>query len=243
VLDNLFEKLYDAEWARKEAIQGDTTLPLGVLALLGSGLVVLLKEYDLRGGLLDVVFWLGFGIGSLAYVAAVYLIVRSFYGFIYLHLSFPSALKKYWDDLRAHHSAKGTPLLADREFEEYLQGLLIRATDRNAAINVSRAEYLRKTNRAIIVVLIASGVSAIPYSVRERAQNHGAASVETIHGGSAMSQSPNAATQPRPPIPPKPVPPEPFEERTGVRPPGGWHTSRNGRGVAAALRALFAWRS
>ena len=243
MLDNLFEKLYDAEWARKDAIQGDTTLPLGVLALFGSGLVVLLKEYDSGYGLLDLLFWLGFAVASMAYVTAIYTLVRSFYGHNYWHMSFPSSLKKCWDGLRAHYSAQGAPLVADREFEEYLQALLIRITDRNAAINVRRAEYLRKTNRAIIVVLIASGVSSIPYAIRERMQNHGAAAVETVHRESAMSERSNAATPARPPVPPKPAPPNPFEEHTGVEPPGGWNESHNGKGLAAALRELLMWRA
>ena len=222
VADDLFHQLYHAEWQRRAAIQGDTALPLGVLALLGSGLIVLLKEYNAGGGILDVLFWIGFAVGSAAYVIGIYLLVRSFHGYEYLHLSFPSELKQHWDGLRAHHSALGTPLLADREFETYLQDQLINVTDQNTENNVNRAEYLQKANRAIIIVLIATGLTAIPYSIRERLKDQPTVKVEiTNRGLFSMSQNPGAgsAPAPKPVVPPKPVPPAPFVERTGVRAP------------------------
>jgi hypothetical protein len=119
VSDALFERLYQAEWERKNALQGDSSLPLGILALLGSGLVVILKEYDGDGGLLDVLFWGGFTCASVAYAVAIYMFVRSFYGYVYQHLPFPSELQRYREGLREHHREAGTHYLADREFEEF----------------------------------------------------------------------------------------------------------------------------
>ncbi|HEX6750592.1 MAG TPA: hypothetical protein VF092_25100 [Longimicrobium sp.] len=178
-----------------------------------------MKEYNDGGGILDLLFWVGFAAASLGLVLGIYMLVRSFYGYVYSHLTFPSELKQYWDGLRAHYSAVGTPLVADREFEAYLQDLLIKATDRNAAINVNRAEFLRKANRAIILVLIASGITAIPYSIRERMKNEQAAVEITRRGSEPMSQRPSITQHPAPVVPPKPTPPTNFDERTGVKAP------------------------
>src|ERR1700741_3602714 len=115
--DALFEKLYQAEWDRRNAIQGDTSLPLGILALLGSGLVVLLKDYKGGGGALDTLFWGGFAASAVGLTVAIGLLVKSFHGYVYLQLPFPSQLKAYLDGVRLHHRAAGTPLLGERAFE------------------------------------------------------------------------------------------------------------------------------
>lgn len=219
--DALFERLYQAEWDRRNAIQGDTSLPLGILALLGSGLVVLVKEYDGDGTWLDGLFWGGFAAAAAAFTVASYTFVRSFHGYAYLRLPFPSELKEYLDGLRAHHRAVGTPLLADRAFEDFLEQRLIEAADQNAANNVNRGAYLHKTNRAIIVTLVAAVFAAVPYSIRERTREPRPQRIEiTRIPGTAMPQS--MPPTPRPvatTIPPIPVPPSNFEEKVGVRAP------------------------
>jgi hypothetical protein len=221
VPDTLFHKLYSQELERRAAIQGDTNVPLGVLALLGSGMIVLLREYRTGSAVLDAVFWSGFATGCAAYAVAIYLVVRSFHPYTYRHLSFPSELKRYHNGLRAHYTALGTPLLAEREFEEYVERLLIEATDRNAANNVNRAEYLRKTNRAMILVLVAAGLSSVPYAIRERTKEQVVGRVETSHRETGpVNTHPSASHRPAAPtVPPKPAPPSNFDERTGVKAP------------------------
>jgi hypothetical protein len=221
VADALFERLYQAEWDRKNALQGDTSLPLGILALLGSGLVVILKEYDGDGGLLDVLFWGGFTCASLAYSVAIYMLVRSFYGYVYQHLPFSSALQRYRDGLREHHREAGTPYLAEREFEQYLEQNLVNAADRNMAHNLNRSTFLHRTNSAIVVTFVAVAFTSVPYSIRERTQAPPPQRVEiTRIPGAAMPQSvspgPQAAT---PAVPPKPVPPSNFDVKGIVRAP------------------------
>lgn len=219
--DALFERLYQAEWERRNAIQGDTSLPLGILALLGSGLVVLLKEYDGDGGLLDGLFWGGFTAAAVAFAVAIYMFVRSFHGYAYRRLPFPSELKEYLDGARAHHRAAGTPLLADRAFEDFLERRLIEAADRNTENNVNRGVYLHQTNSAIIVTLVAVAFTSVPYSIRERMKEPRPQRVEiTRISGAAMSQT--VSPSPRPvttTVPPMPVPPSNFDEKVGVRAP------------------------
>lgn len=217
----LFEKLYQAEWDRRDAIQGDTSVPLGILALLGSGLVVLVKEYEEGGGAVDVLFWAGFGISVASFLIAIYMLVRSFHGYTYYRLPFPSELKEYRDGARVHHRAAGTPLLADRAFDDFLEQRLIEATDRNMENNTNRGAYLEKTNTAIIVTLVALAVTSVPYSVRERTIAPRPQKVEITHiPGVAMQQSISPSPRPATPtVPPMPIPPSNVPEKTGVRAP------------------------
>jgi hypothetical protein len=123
--------------------------------------------------------------------------------------------------LREHHRLAGTPYLADKEFQEFLEHNLMEATDRNTEHNLGRATFLHKTNRAIIVALVAVAFTAVPYSIRERTRQPRPQRVEiTRIAGVAMpsnvSQSSRAAA---PTVPPRPVPPSNFDVRTGVRAP------------------------
>jgi len=81
--DSLFERLYETEWQRRSELLGAANLPLGILALLGSALVVILKEYESGGTFLDAVFWCLFAISCSAFGVAAYMLVRSFYGYVY----------------------------------------------------------------------------------------------------------------------------------------------------------------
>lgn len=219
--DALFERLYQAEWERRNAIQGDTSLPLGILALLGSGLIVLLKEYDGNGGLLEGLFWGGFTAAAAAFTVAIYMFVRSFHGYAYRRLPFPSELKEYPDGVRAHHRAAETPLLAERAFDEFLEQRLIEAADRNTENNVNRGVYLDQTNRAIIVTLVAVAFTSVPYSIRERMKEPHPQRVEVTRiSGTAMPQT--VSPTPRPAtttVPPMPAPPSNYDEKVGVRAP------------------------
>jgi len=216
---NLFEKLYDAEWAHKNSVQGDTSVPLGIVALIGSGIVVLLKDYDARGGVDDRIFWGALTAACVAYAVAIYMLVRSFHGHVYRHLPFPSELKEYHDGLRAHYQALGTPLLADREFEAFLEQRLIDAADRNTENNLERAEYLRQANRGIIVAVMALTCAAVPYSLHERTKEAAPQKLEITNLQTAMAQNPRPAPGTQRPVPPKPIPPENFDVRIGVRAP------------------------
>jgi hypothetical protein len=217
VPDALFERLYQAEWDRKNALQGDTSLPLGILALLGSGLVVILKEYDAGGEMLDILFWGGFTCASLAYSVAIYMFVRSFYGYVYRHLPFPSELQRYRDGLREHHRAAGTHYLAEREFEAFLERDLVTATDRNMEHNLNRSTYLHRTNSAIIVTLVAVALTSVPYSIRERTQAQRPQRVEITRIPGASMPSVSSGTDAA--VPPKPVPPSSFDVKGIVRAP------------------------
>jgi hypothetical protein len=188
-------------------------LPVGILALIGSGMVVLVREYLPGGRLLDAVFWIALAAATVSCAFSLYYyVVRSFHGHVYRHLPFPSELKRYHADLLAHYEALGRPLVADLEFPNYLTSLLVEATDRNTASNVNRGGFLNKTNRAIIVTLLAGIVAAIAYSIGERTR------ISAQTGQELMGSQPQPSSVP-PVVPPKPVPPQNFDERTGVKAP------------------------
>lgn len=171
-------------------------------------------------GVDDRIFWGALTAACVAYAVAIYMLVRSFHGHVYRHLPFPSELKEYHDGLRAHYEALGTPLLADREFESFLEQRLVDAADRNTENNLERAEYLRQANRGIIVAVMALTCASVPYSLHERTKEAAPQKLEITNLQTAMApQNPRPAPGTQRPVPPKPIPPENFDVRIGARAP------------------------
>lgn len=166
--ENLFEKLYDAEWNRRNELLGATSLPAGVLALLGTGLVAMLREYPAGGGFLDYVFWLLFGASCAGFTIATCMLVRSLSFGRYEQLPFASKLSAYREELQQRYTALGTPLLADRRFEAFLEQRLITAANTNSEHNAKRQASLQKALRGIVVTIIALGAASVPFSIRVR---------------------------------------------------------------------------
>jgi hypothetical protein len=179
--------------------------------------VVLVKEYEGAGDWLDIVFWGGFICASMAYAVGIYMFVRSFYGYVYQHLPFPSELQRYRDGLRDHHRGAGTPYLADREFEAFMERNLVNAADHNMEHNLNRGTYLHRANSAIIIALVALAFTSVPYSILERNQADRPQRIEiTRMPGATMPQSAVPAMSR---VPPRPIPPSNIDERAGLKAP------------------------
>jgi hypothetical protein len=176
----LYEKLYETEWQRREHLQAALSIPLGILVLLGSGLLVLVRQFDTRDAVLKLVFWPTFVLACAAFATATYMVVRSFYGYVYSRIPLPSELYRHHEALKAHYEALGKPSLADQEFELYLMRRYINAGDRNSVHNANRGEYLHKANRSIVLALSATALCAVPYAIAVRATRSEPQRVEIV---------------------------------------------------------------
>jgi len=220
VAENLFEKLYDAEWRRRNDLIGAASVPLGVLALLGSAVFFLLKEYAAGGGLLDVLFWTGLIFAALVYSAAVYFLVRSYHGYRYQQIPYPSELRSYRQALEHRFAAEGTPLLAGQRFEEFLEEHFGSAAERNMQNNIAREVYLQRTNRATILCLLVVAATAVPFAVRERTRVDTPQRVEITNLRSGMTAQPTTPKTPAATLPPMPVPPPNVDVKLPLQRPG-----------------------
>jgi hypothetical protein len=208
VPENLFEKLYDAEWNRRNELLGATSLPAGVLALLGTGLAVLVREYPSGGGYLDYAFWPLFGSSCAAFVVATYMLVRSLFVGRYEQIPFSSQLDAYRAELQQRYNAVGSPLLADRQFEAFLEQRFITAANANGEHNAKRDAYLQKALRGIVVSIVALGVASVPFSIRVRTAAPLPQNVETTSDTRpTLMRTENFRSSDARSIPPEPIPP------------------------------------
>jgi hypothetical protein len=161
----------------------------------------------------------------------VYMLIRSFYGYVYQRIPFPSQFLAYHEGLKAHYGALGTPGLADQEFDLYLRGQYVEAGDRNSVHNVNRGEYLHQGNRALILSLCALVGCAVPHVLAVRQSKPEPQQIQLVNGGTQM---PNRHDRPAVPVapvavPPKPVPPANIDLRTGTTVPKPLADSLRGR--------------
>jgi hypothetical protein len=216
-----YEKLYDEEWARRDAIQSSAGVPIGVLTLIGGAVSVLVQHIDGAGRVLAFVFWGGFLVTLVGFARSCYFLIRCFIGPKYERVPLPSAIFAYHHGLREHYSALRTPLQAEEDFDSFLVEHYIQAADRNAVNNVNRGEYLYKANRSLVATLVAAAVCAVPVGLHMRSAPRQAQEVRIVNlvqerplVAQNGSQTPKAAN-----VPPKPVPPSNITVRTGMKLP------------------------
>jgi len=178
---DLYAKLYDAEWARTDQLQNAVGTPLGILVLLGGALLVLVQQFKSDQLVLEYTFWPLYALACGAFSVAAYMAVRSYYGYRYSHIPFPSTLVRYYQGLREHHARAGTPGLAETEFAVYLTERYVVAADANSVHNANRSEYLHRANRALIVALIATAACAIPHTIALRTAPSEAQRIEIVN--------------------------------------------------------------
>jgi hypothetical protein len=225
------KSLYEAEWVRRDQLQGAVGTPLGLLTLLGSAILFLYKEAPSFTGATKWFFAIALGFALLAFGCAVYSLVRSYHGYMYQRIPHASKLMAYRRGLQAHYASIGELSKADPEFVAYLNDRYIEATDKNAVNNIRRGEFLHTANAALIWTLLATAVAAVPASRRMRSDEPKLQRVEITNlPSTAMPNEPTnsqpADTAPAAPatpkpdtepiVVPKPVPPMNIDLRTEV---------------------------
>jgi hypothetical protein len=214
-----YQQLYEAEFQRRDHLQSAVGTPFSVLVLVGTGLVLLAQKFRTADTLLQTLFWVSYATAVVAFAVTVYMLIRSFHGYVYERIPFPSQILDYHEGLKAHHTAAGKPGLAEEEFDVYLRRQYIEAADRNSVLNVNRAAYLNQGNRALILCLCALAGCAVPHLVAVRKAKPEPQLFQLVNG--SRRDMPDREKPPVAPVvvPPKPVPPANIEIRTGTRLP------------------------
>jgi hypothetical protein len=178
---NFYQHLYEAEWQTRDHLQAAVSTPLSVLVLVATGLVLLAQNFRTDHHALEIVFWSAYAVAAAGFIAAVYMLIRSFHGYVYRRIPLPSQLLAYYEGLLRHYTALGRPGLANQEFDLYLRERYVEAGDRNAVHNTNRFDYLHQANRGIILSLCALVACTVPYVLAIRLSNADSAQVQPTH--------------------------------------------------------------
>jgi hypothetical protein len=216
-----YQQFYESEFQRRDHLQSAVGTPLSILVLVGTGLVLLAQKFRTDDRLLQIVFWSSYVMAVAAFVVTVYMLIRSFHGYDYRRIPYPSQILAYHQELKDHFAAVGKPGLAEEEFDLYLRGQYIEAGDRNAVNNGNRGAYLHRSNRALVLSLCALVMCAVPHVITVRQAKPEPEQIQIVSGSMQMPDHEKTPPVPAPPavVPPKPVPPPNIDIRPGMKLP------------------------
>jgi tellurite resistance protein TehA-like permease len=98
--DDLYKDLDDAEWVRRDQLQSAVAVPVGLLSLLGGGIVLYIQKYEGPASLSTVFFWCCIAVGAACYAVAAVQLVRSYHGYTYERIPWPSQIRDHHQRLR-----------------------------------------------------------------------------------------------------------------------------------------------
>lgn len=220
---SFYQHLYETEWQTRDHLQAAVSTPLSVLVLVATGLVLLAQNFRTDHHGLEIVFWSAYAVAAAGFMVAVYMLIRSFHGYVYRRIPLPSQLLAYHEGLLRHYTALGRPGLANDEFDLYLRQRYVEAGDRNAVHNTNRFDYLHQANRGIILSLLRTG--SLHRSARAR---HPTVQCGFVPGSAhpmkreyrMTIRQMHPATPPSPgAVPPKPEPPPNIDVKRGLKVP------------------------
>jgi hypothetical protein len=161
-----YKGLYDNEWIRRAEIRQAASLPTGVLTLLAGVLVFYVRSYSFPHGWVSIVFFLALAGAIVAFLFALYMLLRALFGPKYKRIPWPSQIRDYQEGLTEYYRNKpGGDAALSEEFDRFLIDRYVDAANRNAENNVNAGEYLYKANRAVAASLIFVVLCALPVVV------------------------------------------------------------------------------
>ena len=221
---------YDSEWQRRDQLQSASSLPVAVLTLLGSSAIVMADRFEAVDRFSSALFWIALGVAIVCGISGIYVLAKSYYGYMYRRIPLPSLLQEYERELRKYYSAEASASEAaiQKEVNDHLVNAYVDAGDRNAVNNANRGEYLHNANTVIIVALAFVAVAAVPFAISVKSRPNSPQRILITNAPRAMSDdntqppqplTPPAQTQPAEPAPTKPSFPQNMDIRTGTQEP------------------------
>lgn len=221
------KELYEAEWARRDQLQSAVSTPLGVLTLLGTGIAYCYVGFQPKWPAATVLFVIAEITAGVFFSFAAYCLVRSYVGYVYRRIPFPSEIFQFYSDLKIFHVVSGSSdTVCDSEYSDFLVKCLIDATDRNSENNAKRGEYLHLANKVSVWCMIALAAAAVPYAAEMRFRAEKIQKIEFVtHNEAAMANESMPTKAPQPAVPPvvvppvRPTPPSNKDLRTEIKVP------------------------
>lgn len=152
---DFFKENYFFEIDRKNQLARVLNIPFGLLVILGSSLLYIVKNTSIP------FYWfeaLPIILGFIIMIFVIYFLIKSYYNYTYGFVASSEELKKYYTDLCAYNQKE-----ADKIFLEFVTSEYSKYADINASNNDKKSSYLHKANGALIILLIFVILAWLPY--------------------------------------------------------------------------------
>ncbi|MCH8296048.1 hypothetical protein IH992_33635, partial [Candidatus Poribacteria bacterium] len=168
--DSLREK-YKFEFEHKQQLTTSLTFPVGVLVVLGGLLGTIAKQFSYESVYLTYVLFFLLGFAVIAFLMAIYFIVRSYHGYAYSYVPTPSEMREHYDALvRYYQEVEGDDQIpevitkrTEEDFDDFLRRKYVHAIEVNIWENELKMRYLYYARSSLIAVLVLTLLCSIPY--------------------------------------------------------------------------------
>jgi hypothetical protein len=167
-LREFYKEQYQQEAARRQALMGSLTFPLGILTLVVGAQSIVVKSITAP---LDGLAWMEIVLmalsGAQILVASGFLI-RAYFGYKYGYIPTASELQKYSSDLADYYVRKGmspdnSQTRSEAETLAYIDTQFAVVAGNNSKNNDAKTRYLFFANAALIGSIIFFIIGSLPY--------------------------------------------------------------------------------
>ena len=163
--NRLYKEQYDFEWSHRSYLLGMTNFCMIAAIIVGTTMVAEAQSFNYEAGFATALAFVSGLTGSFAFLStAVFCICMALVGREYRHLPTLAQLEDYYSETKQRRKDNGaTDESHDAEFERFLNGRIIEATDANSNTNKEREYFVQKAIVSIISSLPFLMVSSIAY--------------------------------------------------------------------------------
>lgn len=212
-----YREFYVEELDRRESTRAATSIPIGILSIMGSLLVPMLIGHPPTDHLSGRIFLGAFGLAIiLFFVSAIHLGI-SMHGRSYKLAASADKIREHEEALRKWHLQNGSPAQFEEDFAAYLADTYSQAAAFNRESNLRKSEFLYRANRSVLYCGLFAGIAAVPFVAAKLRRPDPVTRIvvvadSTQHQGVLMTEQPKTPSQTPPPTTtPKPVGP-PLQE-------------------------------
>ena len=161
----LFRQLYEDELRFREHLRTATSLPVGLMALLGGALAYLARGVRVQNDFVSWGFLTALAAAVYYFLRTAYFLIRGYHGYTYQRIPSPAQLKRYRDELREYYVSIGEPPeRAASEFAEFLDARYCEAAEKNTYANLAKSENLFRATSALVYCLILAAL-CVPFLI------------------------------------------------------------------------------
>jgi hypothetical protein len=152
-----YQKHYFFELDRRTELNSSLSIPLGVFGLLSGALVYLVSNFNFAWDTFTYIFLILVAGAVVSILLVVYFLLRAYWSYDYMYMTDTEVIRNYENELTNYYKRNGQKNvsdLVDKELDDMLIHKYSEAGTHTAANNAKKSATLRKSNSAIVALVI-----------------------------------------------------------------------------------------
>lgn len=165
-MHQFYKEHYFHEANRRHQLTSALAIPIGVLTVIGGALIIVAKSIDMPISRIELFTLVFLVIAFILMLITVYFLIRSYYNYSYGYIATSQEMKEYCEQLIYFYGADpDAEKKANADLEEWINSEYAVHTHRNVLNNDRKSGYIHKANGFLLVALLATFVSGVPYAI------------------------------------------------------------------------------